>query len=590
MKAVVRLLFQQVIGTALVLAGGPAIVPSTGWAETPKRPSIIVVMTDDQGYGDLSCHGHPVLKTPHLDKLHGESLRLTNFHVDPTCSPTRAALMTGRYSGRVGVWHTIMGRSLLESDELTVAEVLSQAGYATGMFGKWHLGDNYPMRPQDQGFQQAFYHGGGGVGHTPDFWGNDYFDDTYFRDGKPEAVEGYCTDVWFDAALAFIEKHRDEPFFCYLVTNAPHSPFLVADKYAAPYRDHPDVPNAEFLGMIANIDENMGRLVERLEAWDLTQDTLLIFTTDNGTAAGIDGRRGFNAGMRGKKGSHSDGGHRVPCGLRWPAGGFEGGRDITPLTAHIDLLPTLAELAGVARPDDVSWDGTSLLALLRGTAEDWPERTLVVESQRVPIPQKWRQAAVMTDRWRLVNRDELYDMRADPGQQTNVADQHTDVVERLRAAYDRWWDDVHATSADRVARIVLGHEAANPATLTAHDWLGERTQGIPWNQSHIRNGLSGNGAWAVTVHEAGRYVLELRRWPPEADRPIHEGPGPRAEQARLQVGEQSWDAAVADDDAAVAFSVDLPAGPTKLQTWFIDAAGNSRGAYYLTVRRVTENP
>ncbi|MEK6237099.1 MAG: arylsulfatase, partial [Planctomycetales bacterium] len=287
------------------------------------KPNVILVITDDQGYGDVAAHGNTMIKTPNLDKLHGQAVRLTDFHVDPTCSPTRSALMSGRYSTRTGVWHTIMGRSLMSGAELTVAEVFQSAGYATGMFGKWHLGDNYPCRPQDQGFQEAFYNGGGGVTQTPDFFGNDYFDDTYYRNGKPEKTEGYCTDVWFDNAMAFIEKNAKagKPFFTYLTTNAPHGPFLVADKYSQPYRDA-GVPGnmAPFYGMITNIDENMGRLSAKLDQLKIADNTILIFMTDNGTAAGAGGRgkkpskgwKGFNAGMRGAKGSEYDGGHRVP--------------------------------------------------------------------------------------------------------------------------------------------------------------------------------------------------------------------------------------------------------------------------------------
>ena len=183
-----------------------------------KKPNVILVITDDQGYGDVGAHGNSMIKTPHLDKLHSVSVRLTDFHVDPTCSPTRSALMTGRYSTRTGVWHTIMGRSIMDGSELTLAEIFKAAGYATGMYGKWHLGDNYPCRPQDQGFEETYYHGGGGVGQTPDFFGNDYFDDTYFRNGKAEKAEGYCTDVWFKEAMAFIRKNREKPFFTYPVS------------------------------------------------------------------------------------------------------------------------------------------------------------------------------------------------------------------------------------------------------------------------------------------------------------------------------------------------------------------------------------
>jgi arylsulfatase A-like enzyme len=216
--------FLRTIGIAAASPGVLSAAPgctSAGHTVTPekKRPNVVLVMTDDQGYGDLACHGNSIIKTPNLDALHAQSTRLTNFHVGPTCSPTRASLMTGRYCNRTGVWHTVMGRSLLRKDEVTMADVFRAGGYKTGIFGKWHLGDNYPFRPQDRGFDEVLIHKGGGIGNTQDYWGNDYFDDTYFRNGRPERFEGYCTDVWFTEAIKFIEANKDRPFFCYLPTN-----------------------------------------------------------------------------------------------------------------------------------------------------------------------------------------------------------------------------------------------------------------------------------------------------------------------------------------------------------------------------------
>ena len=414
-----------------------------------RKPNVILVITDDQGYGDVGVHGNSMIKTPNLDKLHSVSVRLTDFHVDPTCSPTRSALMTGRYSTRTGVWHTIMGRSIMNGSELTIAEVFRSAGYVTSMYGKWHLGDNYPCRPQDQGFDETFCHGGGGVGQTPDYFGNDYFDDTYFRNGKPEKAEGYCTDVWFKEALAFIEKNREKPFFAYLSTNAPHGPFLVADSYKKPYLQNGVQPTmASFYGMITNIDENMGLLLKRLDELKLKDNTILIFMTDNGTAAGASRRRGnkkagkawpgFNAGMRGQKGSSYDGGHRVPFFIHWPAGGLHGGRDLDTLSAHIDILPTLAELCGIKHPvaGAPAIDGKSLAPLLKGKEPAWPDRTLFVHSQRLEQVKKGRNNAVLTKRWRLVNNKELYDITADPGSRQGAQ-------QVLRWLVDKPFTDLH---------------------------------------------------------------------------------------------------------------------------------------------------
>jgi len=562
-------------GFFLTLPG--AVWPGRAGAAPPAaRPNVVLVMTDDQGYGDVAAHGTPAIKTPNLDRLHAQSVRLTNFHVDPTCSPTRSALMTGRYSGRVGVWHTIMGRSLLRADEVTMADVFAKAGYATGIFGKWHLGDNYPFRPQDRGFQEVFVHGGGGVGQTPDYFGNDYFDDTYFHNGKPEKQTGYCTDVWFGGAMKFIEANRERPFFAYIPTNAPHGPYNVAQKYIDMYRGKPGVPNAAFWGMITNIDENMGRLMKFLHETGLEENTILIFMTDNGTSGGS------SAGMRGRKGSEYDGGHRVPCFIRWPAGGIGGGRDVSQLAAHLDLLATLADLCGIDPPEGVKLDGTSLAPLLKGKTDDWPERTLIVESQRIEHPEKWRKSAVMTDRWRLVNGKELYDMPADPGQKNNVAAEHPEVVRRLVAHYDKWWESVSKRHGE-YCRIVLGVDDENPARLTCHDW---HEVFPPWDQSHIRRGQKANGFWAVEVACDGQYEIELRRWPKEAgEKPINEGPGVKATTARLTIGDVDETQPVADEAVGVTFRVELKAVPTKLQTWLSDDDGNARGAYYAYVRR-----
>jgi arylsulfatase A-like enzyme len=551
----------------------------------PRRPNVILVMTDDQGYGDLSCHGNPWLKTPHLDSLHAESVRLTNFHVDPTCSPTRSALMTGRYSGRVGVWHTIMGRSLLPAKEVTMAEVFADAGYATGIFGKWHLGDNRPMRAQDQGFTTTFVHGGGGVGQMPDVWGNDYFDDTYLRNGVPEAQNGYCTDVWFDGALRFIEQNRNQPFFCYIPTNAPHGPYRVGEQYSQTFAGNKEVPNANFYGMILNIDENVGRLLAKLKEWDLEDNTIVIFMTDNGSAAAMERGKGYNAGMKGLKGSPYEGGHRVPCFIRYPQGGLTGGRDVKTLAAHFDLLPTLAELTGADLPKSVELDGRSLAPLLKESDSNWPERTLIVESQRIEMPEKWRQSAVMTDRWRLVNRTELYDIQADPGQKTNIAAEHPNVVAGLQAAYESWWQDAHGNDDKKLARIELGGEVSVEQELTAHDWHGDR---VPWDQNHTRSGFIGNGDWAVEVVQPGRYRIDLARWPDRAEKQIQSGPGIIPVKAKLEIGEYSNEQNVAKDATSVSFFLDLKAGPTRMRGTFTDAEGKTCGTYYAVVERLPD--
>lgn len=556
------------------------------------RPNIILIITDDQGYGDVGAHGNKIIKTPNLDVLHGESVRLTNYHVDPTCSPTRSALLTGRYSTRTGVWHTIMGRSIMAGDEVTVAEILRDSGYNTAMFGKWHLGDNAPARPQDQGFDYALYHGGGGVWQTPDYFGNDYFDDTYFENGTPKKFTGYCTDVWFDEARKYIKKmsQKEEPFFAYIATNAPHGPFWVDEKYSKPYKDIGVAsPMSEFYGMITNIDENVGKLRNELKELNIDENTLLIFTTDNGTAAGITRTRnenawnGFNDGMRGQKGSAYDGGHRVPFFVHWPKNGLSKGRDINQLTAHIDVLPTLVSAAGISGFDSPhTIDGKNLLPLLRG-AKIKLSRTLFVHSQRIDHPLKWKTSSVMTDQWRLINGEELYNILDDPGQMSDISDANKNVVENLRSAYNRWWDSID-TRFDEYVRIKIGSNAENPSLITGHDWhpikINGKFSGVPWNQNHIANQPFFNGYWEIDVASRGRYEFVLRQKPDQVNYTM------TARKAEIKIGDKTKSSKVPLGADGVRFVMDLEAGPTTLFTTLTDADGKSRGAFFIEVNKL----
>ena len=569
------------LGAAAAVAAPRALLG----AEAGAKPNVILVMTDDQGYGDLACHGNPYIKTPNLDALYAQSTRLTNYHVGPTCAPTRAGLMTGRYCNRTGVWHTIMGRSLLRKDEQTMGHMFAAGGYRTAMFGKWHLGDNYPSRPRYMGFGHVRCHGGGGVEQTPDYWGNDYFDDTYSHNGTFVKHEGYCTDIWFAESMKFIKASVEakKPFFAYLATNAPHSPFNVAKKYSDMYAGKKGIPNANFYGMITNIDDNMALLVKQLDDLGIADNTILIFTTDNGTAAGVSRKRGgggFNAGMRGTKGSEYDGGHRVPMFIRWPGGKIKAGMDIARVTAHVDMMPTLAELCGVATPK-AKLDGKSLVPLLRGRDAGWADRVLVTDSQRIENPEKWRKSATMTDRWRLINGKELYDMPADPGQKTDVADKNPKVVADLRKAYEAWWADVSKQFGEYVPAII-GSPKENPTRLTCHDWHSPGSLKC-WNQRQIANGGGlANGFWAVDVARAGRYDITLRRWPAQAKRPLREK-FINVATARLTVANVDKTAPVGAAANAATFKVTLPAGETKLQAQFIDAKGKAAGAFYVYV-------
>ncbi len=544
----------------------------------PRSPNVIFVITDDQGYGDIGCHGNPVLKTPNLDRMASESAQLDNHHHDPLCSPSRAALLTGQYACRNGVWHVIHGRHLLHPAATTMADIFAENAYRTGMFGKWHLGDNFPLAPQYRGFDEALCHRGGGVGELPDFWGNDYFDDVYFQNGEPHQCEGYCTDVFFEAALKFIEARSEAPFFVYLAPNAMHAPHIVPDIYAAPYLDQ-GIPaeRARFYGMISNFDENMGALFARLRALGIDEDTLVIFTADHGTAAGYNPATGdgFNAGLRGKKGSVYDGGHQVNFFFRWKSR-LPAGRKASQLSAHIDILPTLIDICDLSFDCGIEFDGVSLAGLLSADADDMPERSIVIQLQPNQ-PRKWHQTAVLNGRWRLVNGAELYDVERDRAQAHDVAADCPQVLSALRRDYDAFWDDMQDSFA-QVVSIPVGAERENPVLLSARDW--HPTAGrVPWKQGWIDDpAFDANGFWMIDVARAGRYRVELRTHPREADQPM------KANRARLIIGDKRWASDVCADDSSFSFEVELDAGPTTLSALISEARGRrERGAYYVYV-------
>jgi arylsulfatase A-like enzyme len=561
---------------------------------------VILIMTDDQGYADLACHGNPAIHTPHLDRLHAESVRLTDFHVDPACAPTRAALMTGRYSRRAGVWHVVLNPSVLRAGERTMAEVFADAGYRTALFGKWHLGDQFPYRPGDRGFEEVVTFGGGVIGHTPDYWLNDCFDDHYLRNGRWEPFSGYCTEIWFEEALRFARREDARPFFIYLPVNAPHSPFQVPEKYLARYADLPE-KTRRFYAMIECVDEHLGRLRAGLAGSGLERDTILVFLTDNGS---VD--KNFGAGRRGFKASPYEGGHRVPCFLRWPGGGLDGGRDVDRLAAHFDLLPTLAGLCGVPLPAGLALDGRDLTPLLRDPAAPWPGRSLVVEWQGEIRPVKWHRSAVMSGPWRLIEGRELYDLRSDPGQKRDLAAAHGPMVASLRAVYERWWAEVSGRD-EELREIPIGHPKADPVRLTAYDWINETGQqrDMPWAHAHIVAGPLQNGWWPLQVTTPGRYEFRLRRWPEESGLAINDTSDAEppekswhpveaatlvSTRARMRIGDFDETVPVTGNPREVVFAASLPAGGARLQTWFLDESGRSRGAYYVSVRRQDGNP
>lgn len=435
--------------TALLPAAWIAVLFSL--AAAPPRPNVVIVMPDDVGYGDFSCLGSPVIKTPNIDALHAQSVRFTDFHVSPTCSPTRSALMTGRHEFKSGVTHTLAERERLSLKAITLPQVLKSAGYTTGIFGKWHLGDEDAYQPGKRGFDETFIHGAGGIGQTypgscGDAPGNTYFDPAILHNGVFEKTKGYCTDVFFNQALSWIDakRHADAPFFAYITPNAAHAPLQVRKEDEDRYRGKVPEDVAKFYGMIANIDDNVGRLMGKLKEWGIEDNTLLIFLTDNGGTAGV---KIFNAGMRGAKVTPYEGGTRVPSFWRWTSG-FKGGKDATILACHHDILPTLAAIAGVPLTGDLKGqvEGRDLGPLLRNENPEWPTRTFVTHVGRWPKGKvrefRDKLCSIRDERYSLVENKELFDLKNDPGQTRNVAAQHPDVATRLREEYAKWWNDV----------------------------------------------------------------------------------------------------------------------------------------------------
>ncbi|SDE73049.1 Arylsulfatase A [Pricia antarctica] len=574
--------------------------------KSETRPNIILVITDDQGYGDLGSTGNPIIKTPTIDNFSKEAVALTNYHVGTTCAPTRAGLLTGRNCNRNGVWHTIMGASILNRDEITMADVFHQNGYKTAMFGKWHLGDEHPFHPYERGFDETFYHGGGGVGQTPDYWNNDYFGDTYFRNGIPEKTEGYCTDVWFNEALKFIADKKDEPFFCYLSLNAPHGPYNVPEEYYSLYKDETAISETQkrFYGMITNIDDNFSKLLKKLDTLGIAENTIVIFTTDNGTAAGykVDDKTvkidGYNAGMRGIKGSEYDGGHRVPFFIKWPDRNIGGGKQLSNLTAHVDMLPTLAALADIDFKPVKTMDGKDISSYLLGT-DDIPDRMLVTDTQRVPWPIKGKQSSVMDGNWRLVNGKELYNIEKDPGEEMNLADQNSDRVNKMNAFYENWWTDVIKETKYSVIDIGSG----GTDVLTCHD-AHTTDYYPPWNQELIREGKPMKPApFSVNFVKTGTYKFYLGRWPRESELALGDevldeipatpytdgrinGKAMNFTKAHLKIGEKQVEVNVDNTAKAAILEMEVRQGETELLGYFDMTDGTPSNAFYIDVEFV----
>ncbi len=539
----------------LLVAAALLALPSAG---RDRRPNVLVFITDDQGYGDLGLHGNEKIRTPHLDQLGRESVQFTQFCVNPVCAPTRASLMTGRYSYRTRVVDTFLGRALMDPAEVTLAEVFRDAGYRTGIFGKWHLGDNYPLRALDQGFQEALVCTGGGLTQPSDPPGNHYQDPVLLENGRAQSFEGYCTELFTDAALRFISRNRRRPFFAYVPYNAPHTPLEVDDTRVAPYRAAGlDEVTAKVYAMVTQVDENVGRVLGRVRELGLERDTIVVFLTDNGPQ-----QRRYVAGFRGLKGAVYEGGIHVPCFVRWT--GTLSPAKVDRMAAHLDLFPTLLDACRVPPPVGVKLDGRSLLPLLRGGNPTWPDRTLFFQWHRGDRPEPFRSAAARTARWKLVNGQELYDLAADPGEARDVAATHPEVVARLRGEYRAWYREVSAERGYDPPRIHLGSRRENPVTLTRQDWRGPRAG---WAADSL-------GHWEVEVERAARYRITFRFGVANVQREAVVRLGGIEERRDVPAGAERY----------TLRNVILPRGPARLEAWLATGTATA-GVEYVEVGR-----
>lgn len=503
------------------------IVPVLSYSQEKSRPNVIIVITDDQGYGDLGITGNPHVRTPRIDAFASESIRFNNFYVSPVCAPTRSSLMSGRYSLRTGIRDTYNGGAIMASNEVTIAEMLKQADYKSGIFGKWHLGDNYPSRPSDQGFDESLIHLSGGMGQVGDittYFKKDrsYFDPVFWHNNKKEAYTGYCSDIFTEEAINFIEENKDSPFFCYLAFNAPHTPLQVPKKYYDQYKDidpstgfeedeRPLAPMTEkdkedarkVYAMVTNIDDNFGKVLKKLDDLNIADNTIIIFMTDNGPQ-----QTRYVGGMRGRKGDVYQGGVRVPFYMRYPSS-FEKNKDIETTAAHIDVLPTLAQLCNVELPNETLIDGKNLLPLINNEKVDWADRSLFFYWTR-RYPELYYNMSLLKGDYKLVGKTnynatmddfELFNLKNDPYEQHNIVLDKKIIAKRLKEELDVTYNELIASeNLNNKPRIIIGSTYENPVVLNRNDAGGER--GI-WAQEEIY------GKWNVSI-EKGYYDIKFK--------------------------------------------------------------------------------
>lgn len=587
-------------GELFLLGGVAASLASCASEMDQRQPNVIVVLTDDQGIANLSCLGNEYISTPAIDKFYEQSVRMTDFHVSPLSTPTRSAIISGRYPIRNGAWATFKGRDMLLHEQQTIAEVFQSGGYSTGLFGKWHLGDNYPSRATDCGFDLAVQHSSGGVGELSDYWGNSYFDDMYLVNNKPTQFEGYCTDVWFAEAQKFMEQQKEakKPFFVYLATNAPHSPHIAPEKNTKNYEAVAEkgiIKDAAYYGQIENIDENFARLEAYLEESGLANNTILIFTTDNGAPPADNP---FTMGYRGGKASQLEGGHRVPFFIRWPKAGVEGGVDVGGLGSHVDILPTLASMCGVEVDKKLDLDGIDISKAILREGSIPEDRVAFIHHRQTYLPPfDENKSVIMQGKWRLLNGKQLYDVVADRPQKKDVAKQHPEVVKELLAANRAYMAKTKRQEAYKNLVPSVVDKSKQPVTkLTIQHAIGDGP-GL-WKPEQIAEGIKNkNSAYMIELLEDSKLRISLARWPRECQGLIHGVPSEnpkklfkykvvKPETASLKIGNEDAEVkAVSARAREVVFEKQLPAGRHRIDARFTEG-GKDFGAYYVYVEQI----
>lgn len=560
-----------------------------------RRPNVIIIMVDDQALGDLSCMGNTVLNTPNIDRLAESGVVFSNHYGCPLCSPARSSLLTGRYNYRTGVVDTSTGLSMMRPDEVNLAEVLGKNGYRTFISSKWHLGDNYPLRPIDHGFHECLIAKDAivaGIANPPN---NSLFSPILYHNGQPKRTQGYITDIAFNAAFEFMEANRDQPYFVYLPTNVVHKPLEVAPHYSDPFKAKGlDDYTATLYGEMVNLDENIGRLHAKLAQLGHTEDTVILYTVDNGpigergSTDGPNGADRYNLGLRGGKGSIWEGGIKLPLFVSWPSR-LSPGRKCEQIASHIDVFPTVLEMCGVASAPDRHVDGRSLLPLMEGRAIGWPDRTLFFQQSRPDRarrvygdePRLFVNCAARGQKYKAVMRSEepggtyfqpvdfkstrLYDIENDPGETADISQAHPEIVQKLRDEYEAWFLDVSKGISPAVRNIV-GSRRQNPVVLTSQDMRGVRSALGPHElraakmQAQNRKPL-GYGYWAIEVHHSARYRITMQLTPVTVadDKCVWDFPF-KAGEAFLRVGNLEKSQLVQEGASSVSFDVILEPG------------------------------